>query len=73
MEKNKKNKKDKLAMGKHGVSSCNWTKLRMEKSNSKLKTLDENMKVWKLFEGEEDFLPLTFIYPFAFYTTIHLT
>ena len=60
-----------LAMGKRGVSSCNWTKLRMGKI--KLETLDGNMRVWKLFKGEEDFLPLTFIYPFTFFTTIHLT
>jgi hypothetical protein len=32
----------------------------------KLENLDGNIKEGKLFEGEEDFLPPTFIYPLAF-------
>jgi hypothetical protein len=54
-------------MGKHGVPSCNLIGLRMEKIKTfKLKSLDKNMRVWKLFKDREDFLLLIFIYPFAF-------
>ena len=62
-------------MGKHKVSSCNWTKLRMGKNqNLKLETLEGHMRrERKMFEGGRRLPSLTFIYSLAFFTTIHLT
>ena len=57
-------------MGKRGVPSCNWTKLRIGKIKLKIRTLDGSMRVWKLFEGERR-LPLPSLYIFIRILDIH--